>query len=664
MRIGPRGRTSLNAHHVTGGSMDGTRQQQTRITNDDPARVLDATDIVRLIGDVVQLKPKGREHVCLCPFHDDRNPSMYVVPNKQIFYCFVCGAGGNAFEFVKRYHNMNFREALEMLAERAGITLTPWQGKSQSTDTTETPGVDRADIAHANQQALTFFRGILNHKEHGTTARNIIENRGISSEMVETFLIGAAPDKFDGLEQWAKKKGHDLSHFEAAGLLKCREDGSHYDALRHRLIFPILDQMGRAIAFGGRILNPDDVPKYLNSPETPLFAKGSTLYGLWQARTALRDTRHAIVTEGYTDVIACHQAGICNVVASLGTALTQRHAQVLRRMVDRVTLLFDGDEAGQRAADRAADVFFAEPIDVRIAVIEDGNDPDDLLKGERGVEAFHALIEAADDATAFRITRLSQKLTANDHATGSMARTQIIEQEAIRLVELGLNTLSPMRRQTMIRHLARLAGVDERAVCTEIVHAERRLREARARAAQHAQDGSEALIADHPPVSVGPLPSADWLLGCLLIEPKLAAEHTPEGEDNASWAPSLAQVGDALQKSAYGSDPLKAIRARVATALTEGRGESVSEMLLTCEDEAQRRALTALATRVELETAGDKDRLQTLFHDVARQCAREKHSEHTTSRDADAIARQLEAIGERHRALGGDPLAVARKAPG
>ena len=643
--------------------MDGPRQSRLRNFNDDPARVLNATDIVRLIGEVVQLKPKGREHVCLCPFHDDHNPSMYVVPSKQIFYCFVCGAGGNAFEFVKRYYNMGFREALEMLAERAGITLTPWKGEAK-TDS-DPPAVDRAALAQANQQALQFFRGILNHKEHGTVARETMAKRGIAPEMVEAFLLGAAPDKFDGMVQWIRSKGLDAKHFEAAGLLKRREDNSHYDALRNRLIFPIVDQMGRAIAFGGRILNPDDTPKYLNSPETPLFQKGSTLYGLWQARNAMRDTRHVIVTEGYTDVIACHQAGICNVVATLGTALTQRHAQVLRRLVDRVTLLFDGDEAGQRAADRAADVFFAEPIDVRIAVIEGGADPDDLLKQEGGVERFNALIDAAEDALAFRIKRLTRRLADSGQAIGSQARTRIIEEEAGRLVELGLGALSPMRRQTMVRQLARLAGVDERTVQAEIAAAERRLRAAQARAAEHRADAQEGPAAELA-IATGSLRPADWLLGCVVVEPKLALDPPTQPEPHAkdvAWRPSLPELRDALALSAYGSGPLQAAGARVADALAAGESEVLSQWLLTCEDEAERRALTALAARVDRETAGEPKRLHAMFLDVARQCARERATTASETRDADSIAQQLAAIGQSHRTLGGNPLAVARGAP-
>lgn len=647
--------------------MDGQRQSRMRTNNDDPARVLDATDIVRLIGDVVQLKPKGREHICLCPFHDDHNPSMYVVPSKQIFYCFVCGAGGNAFEFVKRYYNMGFREALEMLAERAGITLTPWQGGT--TTASDQPAVDRATIAQANQQALQFFRGILQHREHGIAARAAIAQRGIAPEMVEAFLLGAAPEKFDGLVQWVRKKGLDARHFEAAGLVKRRDDGSQYDALRHRLIFPIVDAMGRAIAFGGRILNPEDTPKYLNSPETPIFNKGSTLYGLWQARGALRESRHAIVTEGYTDVIACHQAGICNVVATLGTALTQRHAQALRRLVDRVTLLFDGDEAGQRAADRAADVFFAEPIDVRIAVIEGGADPDELLKQEGGIERFNALIEGAADALAFRVQRLTRRLVDGGHAPGSQTRTRIIEEEAGRLVELGLAGLSPMRRQTIVRQLARLAGVDERTVLAEIASAERRRQSAQARAATMQTEAATP----GPGLSIahGSLRPAEWLLGCVLLEPKLVTTPTqPELPD--AWAPSLDEVGDALRHGAYASGPLREVGTRVADALAAGAHEYISAWLLTCEDDVERRSVMAVAARVERETAGEPERLRAMFLDVARQCAREgtPATKAGATNDADSIARRLAAIGQQHRTLGGNPLAggqpraVARGAPG
>ncbi|QYU67639.1 DNA primase [Leptolyngbya sp. 15MV] len=274
--------------------------------SEDKERVREASDIVRVIGEHVALKPRGREFVGLCPFHDDHKPSMWVSPAKGIYKCFSCGAGGDVFTFVQNYHSMEFRDALEYLAQRAGIELSrhkPHLGDPASHDTP--PDIDRKALLRANATALDFFRAILAHPEHGQTSRDIITRRQIAPEMVERFALGAAPDRWDGLLLTLQKQGTDPAPFVAAGLLKRRDSGPGlYDALRHRLIFPIHDQLGRVIAFGGRKIRDEDEPKYLNSPETPLFDKSATLYGLHQAARDIQRARVALITEGYTETIA------------------------------------------------------------------------------------------------------------------------------------------------------------------------------------------------------------------------------------------------------------------------------------------------------------------------------------------------------------------------
>ncbi|MEM8835276.1 MAG: DNA primase, partial [Planctomycetota bacterium] len=358
---------------------------------DNRGKVLEAVDIVDVVGDSVSLKRKGSEYVGLCPFHDDHKPSMYVVPGKQIFHCFSCGAGGNAIDFVMRHHGLDFREALRALADKAGIELEQAR-RSGGTESASGSGVSRGELSDANAMAQSFFRAIFDHPQHGAVARTSAERRGISNEMIERFGIGASPDRFDGLLQTAQKRGVDQRVLLEAGLLKRSERGKVYDGFRNRLMFPIRDAMGRVIAFGARRLDEEDNPKYLNSPESDLFNKSRALFGLFEATKAIQRERTAIVTEGYTDVVACHQAGVEHAVAALGTAFTKEHARVLKRLCDRVVLLFDGDEAGQRAADRAIEAFFAEPIDVQIVVLPDGADPDDMLKQEGGRERFLALV--------------------------------------------------------------------------------------------------------------------------------------------------------------------------------------------------------------------------------------------------------------------------------
>ena len=325
------------------------------VQEDQKIQVQQATDIVRLIGEQVSLRPKGKEFAGLCPFHDDKNPSMFVSPAKQIYKCFSCGAGGDVFTFVTQYHKMTFPEALSFLAERAGIRLEARGGRGGG----EAKQGERGRISQANTLAVGFFRALYRHAEHGRSGREYVAKRGISPEMVEAFEIGYAPDRWDGLSMTIAQKNWDLGAFELAGLVKARERGGepasgeasgHYDRLRHRLIFPIFDAIGRPIAFGGRKLREADEPKYLNSPETALFNKSATLYGLHLAKKPIIDSRTAVIVEGYTDVIACHQAGVRNVVATLGTALTAEHVRELRRYAEQVVLVFDGDAAVRKPA--------------------------------------------------------------------------------------------------------------------------------------------------------------------------------------------------------------------------------------------------------------------------------------------------------------------------
>ncbi len=434
--------------------------------DDDRQRVKDASDIVRVVGEHVSLKPKGREFVGLCPFHDDRNPSMAVVPAKQIFHCFVCGTGGDVFSFMQKYHGMDFREALEKLAERSGIELARRQPKREPLPG-EMPGINKGDLLRANEAAQAFFRAILGHPEHGAVARALIERRGISPGMVEAFGIGAAPDRWDGLLRTIESKGLDARAFDAAGLLKTRESGGRYDALRNRLVFPIQDQIGRVIAFGGRRIDDDDDPKYLNSPETPAFRKHTTLYGISQASRAIQQKRTAIVVEGYTDVVACHQAGVTNVVATLGTALTPGHAALLRRLCDTVVLLFDGDTAGQKAADRAVEVLFSEQIDIRIAslaTVTDAKDPDEALKRPGGKELFERAIERSQDLLVWKFERLRASLAEK----GPAAVANAVEEEIGRFTRLGLARLSPVRRAQLVRLISEATGIGEQTIQSQM----------------------------------------------------------------------------------------------------------------------------------------------------------------------------------------------------
>jgi DNA primase len=439
------------------------------IREDIKDRVQQATDIVRLIGEQVALRPKGKEFAGLCPFHDDKNPSMQVSPIKQIYKCFSCGAGGDAYSFVMNYHKMSFPEAIKHLAERAGIEVEMADGGRGMGDG-EKAG-ERKQIAGANAQAVAFFQALLKHPEHGQTARDYIEQRGISPQMVADFQIGYAPDRWDGLVQTIQNKGWEIDGFELAGLISPRKQPQtpdpspktqdFYDRLRHRLIFPIFDAIGRPIAFGGRKIREEDEPKYLNSPETKLFNKSATLYGLHLAKKPIIDSKTAVIVEGYTDVIACHQGGACNVVATLGTALTGEHVRELRRYAEKVVLIFDADAAGQKAADRAVELFLTGDMDVAIAVLGEGLDPADLMAQEDGPERWNEAVRSAQDAMAYQFSRLSEQMDNTDTLTG---RQKLADAYLTRLAQLGLARTGAIRRALVIQKLAGILHMGEQAV--------------------------------------------------------------------------------------------------------------------------------------------------------------------------------------------------------
>ena len=504
--------------------------------NGDKEKVQEATDIVRLVGESVSLKPKGREFAGLCPFHDDKTPSMQVSPQKQIYKCFSCGAGGDAFSFVMNYHKMTFVESLKYLAERAGIELTPWKpdgAKGLGGQVAEGPS-ERKRIAAANEQAVGFFRAMLRHPEHGKEARAYLDRRGVSAEMVDMFQLGYAPDKWDGLGQMIRHKGWDADGFLAAGLLKRRKQDPDpgprspdpgYDALRHRLVFPIFDAIGRPIAFGGRKLREQDEPKYLNSPETALFNKSATLYGLHAAKKPIIDAKTAVIVEGYTDVIACHQAGATNVVAALGTALTPEHVRELRRYCEQVVLVMDGDAAGQKAADRAIQVFLNGDLDVSIAVLPGGVDPDELMKGQGaeagagGLDAWQEVLAEAEDALAFAFGRVQATLDAAETVTG---RQHAVETFMDQLIGLGLTATGGVRRAFVIAQLAQMLRLGESAV--ESLLAERSPRSSRKRLDSA---GPAAAVADH----AGPQIEQGY------VEAMLAQQSEDPGGE--AWAETL-----------------------------------------------------------------------------------------------------------------------------
>lgn len=347
--------------------------------------VRNRADIVSVIGRYVTLRKQGVSHKGLCPFHAEKTPSFNVHEEKQIFHCFGCEVGGDVFAFRMRYEGLDFPDAVRSLAKEFGVEI-PESGGAASGRVIQ--------IYRVNDAAARHFRASL-RSHHGAPARRYLEERGIPSDLEERFQIGFAPAGWEDLVRRLERDGESLEVALQAGLIAERQAGDgHYDRFRERLVFPIAEPNGRVIGFGGRALG-DGEPKYLNSPETPVYRKGRALFGLAQAVDAIRAAKRVVVVEGYFDVLALHRAGLAEVVAPCGTALTQDHARRMRRYTDSAVLLFDGDAAGLHAAERSLPVLLTEGFQVRAAFLPAGEDPDTLI-AKAGPEALRAAVDAAE----------------------------------------------------------------------------------------------------------------------------------------------------------------------------------------------------------------------------------------------------------------------------
>ena len=362
-----------------------------------------ASDIVEIIGGYFPLKRAGGNHVALCPFHKEKSPSFNVNPQRQIYHCFGCHAGGDVFKFIQEYEHIGFFDAVKRLAERAGIPLEmeddPRAGEKRR---------EKDALLKVHEQLAQRWHSVLLNDAAGQPARDYLQARGVSAEAVEAFRLGFAPGDWEDTVNWAKAQKHDPRVMEQAGLVASK-DGRQYGRFRARLMFPIHDEQGRVIGFSGRVLEADvKGAKYVNSPETPLFHKSKVIYGLDKARRPIIAAESVLICEGQLDTIACHMAGIENVVAPQGTALTADHARVLKRYANEVILCFDSDTAGQAAAVRSLDGLLESGLAIRVMTVPAPHDPDSFIRDE-GAEAFRELMEAAPGFFEFFLQHLVAK---------------------------------------------------------------------------------------------------------------------------------------------------------------------------------------------------------------------------------------------------------------
>ena len=367
--------------------------------------VRSSNNIVDIIGGYVRLQKKGSSYFGLCPFHNEKSPSFSVSPNKQMYYCFGCGAGGNVFTFIMEYENQTFPEAVKILADRAGIALP----ETELTEEQKRERNKRQLLLEINKTAANYFYYQLNG-DQGQQAREYLENRRLSKETQIHFGLGYASKYSNDLYLYLKKKGYQDQILKETGLLTYDEKRGAHDKFWNRVMFPIMDVNNRVIGFGGRVMG-DGMPKYLNSPETMLFDKSRNLYGLNYARTSRKP--YMIICEGYMDVIAMHQAGFTNAVASLGTAFTAQHSVLLKRYTQEVRLAYDSDGAGQKAALRAIPILKSAGINVRVIHMDPYKDPDEFIKN-LGTEAFQERIDAAESSFMFEISVLEKNYKQSD----------------------------------------------------------------------------------------------------------------------------------------------------------------------------------------------------------------------------------------------------------
>jgi DNA primase len=574
-------------------------------------RIRERADIVEVVGSHLSLSKAGQNFKGLCPFHSEKTPSFTVSPSRQMFHCFGCGEGGNVFSFLMKIDGATFPAVVRTLGDKYGIEVDQPVTSPAARQRTET----RERLFALNRQAAEFFHRTLADTA-GHTAMTYLEKRGMASSTIERFGLGYAPAGWDHTLNALTKAGATIEDLVSAGLIVAREQASrkgqdaagYYDRFRARVMFPIRDLQKRVIGFGGRILD-DGQPKYLNSPETPLFSKSRTLYGLDVAREGIIQSEQIVIVEGYFDAIALHQAGLSNVVATLGTALTSEHIELIRRFTHHVVLVFDPDAAGVRAALRTMDLFLGSGLTVQVVSLPAGEDPDTFARGQ-GMDAFMALIRQAPSLLEFTVQ--------GSLKTGRQGSVE----DRVRCVEEVLALLqkisNPVEKAASIRHVADQLGLDEKVLLE-------RYRAMALRRSASSQGKAEPLEQTTAPQ----LPKDEEVLLQLLLHEKCTFEMVAQlaAEDftdtRARYLVLLAQ--SAVER---GHTVLKALDEAEGDPASEALGRSLSLSELPYEDvsAAFQQSFTALKLRrlgVEIqetksaqaaaERAGESDALRNLL---------------------------------------------------
>jgi DNA primase len=429
------------------------------ISNDSVDRVKQAADIVEVISAHTDLRRQGARYVGLCPFHDERTPSFSVEPTEKLYHCFGCGVGGDVIKFVEEKDGLNFAEAVELLADRYGVELE----REQEDPRAEAKRQRRRRLEQLLDRAAAFYSSYLWESEEAGKARDYLARRGLGEEVLRSFGVGYAPSAWDKLLVRGQRAGFSVEELRGVGLVQRGRSGGDYDRFRERIMFPIRDRRGRVLGFGGRAMREDQGAKYVNTAETEFFHKSQILYGVDQGKAAIAKAGRAVVVEGYTDVLALHQAGIEEAVGVMGTAITDEQVAALSGMVDEVVLALDADAAGQEAMLRAQRVAAGRRMRLRVAAMPAGEDPAEMMAASEGAERFRALLQEAEELTAFQVGLV---LSRTDVAS-PVERDRALGEVAPVLAGMG----ETAGREDLVRRIAERLDLDPAMVMGRVVAA-------------------------------------------------------------------------------------------------------------------------------------------------------------------------------------------------
>lgn len=625
-------------------------------------------DILELVTETVQLRRSGKNYTGFCPFHaNTRTPAFVVFPESGTWRCFgQCNEGGDIFRFVMKKENCDFSEALRILAEKAGVQLKPPTPEEQA-------AAEEGDHLRALlEEAVTFYQHQLRNTPPGQQALNYLHQRGLKDEIIETFGLGYAPNAWEAALRHFKEKGHSETDLRDAGLVSEREGGGFYDRFRHRITIPIRDERGRMAGFGARILNPDDVPKFINSPQTLIFDKGHLLYGLDRARKPIRTLDQAVIVEGYLDVIALHQAGFANAVSPMGTALTEHQLRLLKRFSSRIILALDPDAAGDKATLRGLQVarqaldHESEPFfdawgllghesrlqaDIRVTTLPPGMDPDDVVK--RDPAEWERIVANAKSV----VIHVMETLVSGSNIEDAKVKNEI----AAQVLPLIREVPNPVERDTYRQRLARLLKVDERALLEEMPSRPSRLRrrpaaqeQAKTSAGKTAA-GKGQVIAARPYTS----PLEGYCLGVLMRRPDLVfridryfQEHglsrlSTQDFDRSEYQTIFALIQDSLQQDV--SEPLHFVQNGLSLPLMEMADELLArtEKLDPNEEKVLEDLMRSLLDLRKRELRKTIDHLRYLMEE-AQQQGDQRASEYQRSmaQYAQVLSRLDQALGQ------------------